>query len=48
MRAGVALNPSTSVNTVEQALTIIDFVLLMTVEPGFAGQKIVPFRPSTR
>jgi ribulose-phosphate 3-epimerase len=43
VKAGVALNPATSVSTLEHILPLLDFVLLMTVEPGFAGQKLVPY-----
>jgi ribulose-phosphate 3-epimerase len=43
VKAGVALNPSTSVNTLEHILPIMDFAALMTVEPGFAGQTLVPY-----
>lgn len=40
--AGVALNPDTSLEVMEPVLGRLDFVLLMTVYPGFAGQKLVP------
>ncbi len=43
VKAGVALNPSTPVSTLEHILPIVDFVCLMTVEPGFAGQTLVPY-----
>ena len=43
VKAGVALNPSTSVSVLEHILPIVDFVCLMTVEPGFAGQSLVPY-----
>ncbi len=39
---GVALNPGTSLSHLEYALDRLDFVLIMTVNPGFAGQEIVP------
>jgi ribulose-phosphate 3-epimerase len=42
MKAGVALNPATSLSALEYLLERLDFVLLMTVNPGFAGQKLVP------
>jgi len=42
MKAGVALNPATPLSRLEYVLDRIDFVLLMTVNPGFAGQKLVP------
>lgn len=40
-RAGVALNPATPISALEYSLEQLDFVLLMTVNPGFAGQKMV-------
>ena len=43
VKAGVALSPATPVSTLEQLLPELDFVLLMTVEPGYAGQKLLPF-----
>ncbi|MBO8171092.1 MAG: ribulose-phosphate 3-epimerase [Bacillaceae bacterium] len=41
VRAGVALNPSTSITTIEDVLEDIDMVLIMTVNPGFGGQKFI-------
>ncbi len=41
-KAGVSLNPSTSLSTIEWVLTDIDMVLLMTVNPGFGGQAFLP------
>jgi len=41
MKAGVALNPATPLAAMEYVLERLDFVLLMTVNPGFAGQKLV-------
>jgi len=41
-RAGVALNPSTSVTTLEQIAGDVDFVLVMSVGPGFGGQIFIP------
>jgi ribulose-phosphate 3-epimerase len=41
-RAGAALNPSTPFSALEYVLERLDFVLLMTVNPGFAGQAMVP------
>ncbi len=41
-RAGVALNPSTPIGALEEILPELDFVLLMTVNPGFAGQTFLP------
>ena len=40
-KALIALNPSTPINTLESILDDIDGVLIMTVNPGFAGQKLV-------
>jgi ribulose-phosphate 3-epimerase len=41
--AGVALNPETSVDVVEHVLPMLDLVLIMTVNPGFGGQKFIPY-----
>lgn len=41
-KAGVALNPSTSLSAVEWVLSDVDMVLLMTVNPGFGGQAYLP------
>jgi ribulose-phosphate 3-epimerase len=38
----VALNPGTPISAIEELLDVIDGVLIMTVNPGFAGQKLVP------
>ncbi|WP_068505065.1 ribulose-phosphate 3-epimerase [Paenibacillus kribbensis] len=43
VKAGIALNPGTAVTAVEPLLGLIDYVLVMTVNPGFAGQKYLPF-----
>lgn len=40
-KAGVVLNPATPVATIEHVLTDLDMVLLMTVNPGFGGQKFI-------
>ncbi|MBW7461273.1 ribulose-phosphate 3-epimerase, partial [Paenibacillus sepulcri] len=40
--AGVALNPSTPVNVLENLLEDLDLVLIMTVNPGFGGQAFIP------
>jgi len=42
VQAGIALNPATSLSTLEYILPDLDFVLIMTVNPGFAGQALVP------
>ncbi len=41
-KAAVALNPATPLCAIEDVLPDLDMVLLMTVNPGFAGQKLVP------
>lgn len=41
-KAGVALNPHTPVNIIEHVLDRIDLVCLMSVNPGFGGQKFIP------
>jgi len=42
VKAGVVLNPSTPVNTLEEIIYYIDYVLIMSVNPGFGGQKFIP------
>lgn len=42
MKAGVALNPHTSVDVLEDILPELDLVLIMSVNPGFGGQKFIP------
>ncbi len=42
MNAGVTLNPSTPVNVLEDIIQDVDMVLLMSVNPGFGGQKFIP------
>ncbi len=42
VKAGVALNPATSLTTIENVLYDIDLLLIMTVNPGFGGQKFIP------
>jgi len=41
--AGVALNPATPIGVLEDLLPSLDFVLLMSVNPGFAGQSFIPY-----
>ena len=43
MKAGVSLNPHTPVSLLEDVIEDIDVVLLMSVNPGFGGQKLVPY-----
>jgi len=40
--AGVVINPATPVETLTEVLEIIDYVLVMSVNPGFGGQKFIP------
>jgi ribulose-phosphate 3-epimerase len=42
VRAGVALNPGTPISMLEEILPEVDFVLVMSVNPGFGGQKFIP------
>ena len=42
MKAGVVLNPATPVELLRDILPYLDFVLLMSVNPGFGGQKFIP------
>lgn len=41
MKAGVALNPATTLTAIEEILPYVDMVLLMTVNPGFGGQSFI-------
>lgn len=43
VKAGIALNPGTNVEFVEPLLYLADYVLVMSVNPGFAGQKYIDF-----
>jgi ribulose-phosphate 3-epimerase len=40
--AGIVINPATSLFAIEEALPFADFVLVMSVNPGFGGQKFIP------
>lgn len=42
MKAAVTLNPATPVSTLEDIITDVDMVLLMSVNPGFGGQSFIP------
>lgn len=42
LKTGVSLNPATPLSTIEEVLAEVDMVLLMTVNPGFGGQKFIP------
>jgi len=41
-KAGVALNPSTPTSALDHVMDLVDMVLVMTVNPGFGGQKFIP------
>ncbi len=43
VRPAVALNPATSLNVLDYILPKLDMVLLMSVDPGFGGQKFIPY-----
>ena len=45
-RAGVALNPATPATAIDHVLDVIDLVLVMSVNPGFAGQQFLPGLPA--
>ncbi|MCL6443494.1 MAG: ribulose-phosphate 3-epimerase [Alicyclobacillus sp.] len=42
LKAGVALNPSTPVHALDYVLDVCDYVCVMTVNPGFSGQRFIP------
>lgn len=42
VKAGVAVNPATPLISIEEILPMVDLVLLMSVNPGFGGQKFIP------
>jgi ribulose-phosphate 3-epimerase len=41
-KAGVVLNPATPVSLLEDMLDVVDYVLIMSVNPGFGGQQFIP------
>jgi ribulose-phosphate 3-epimerase len=41
-RAGVALNPETTLSAIEEVIELVDLILVMTVHPGFGGQTFIP------
>lgn len=43
MKCGVALNPATPVSTLECVAAAVDMILIMSVNPGFGGQKFIPY-----
>jgi ribulose-phosphate 3-epimerase len=42
-RAGVVINPGTPVAAIEEVLGLVDYVLIMSVNPGFGGQEFIPY-----
>lgn len=42
-KAGVSINPATPIDSLYQILSIVDLVLIMTVNPGFGGQEFIPY-----
>ena len=42
VKVGISLNPSTSYSVLKSVLPLIDLILVMTVNPGFGGQKFIP------
>jgi len=40
-QAGIAINPATSLSALEEAIRFVDFVLVMSVNPGFGGQEFI-------
>ncbi len=43
IKAGIAMNPATSIEVIKYVSQMVNMVLIMTVEPGFGGQKFIPF-----
>ena len=41
-KAGVVLNPATPISALDEALNFVDYVLIMSVNPGFGGQQFIP------
>ena len=41
-RPGIALNPSTPLSAIEWVIELVDYVLIMSVNPGFGGQSLIP------
>jgi ribulose-phosphate 3-epimerase len=42
-KAGIVLNPATPLSAIEGVLELVDYVLLMSVNPGFGGQSFIPY-----
>lgn len=47
-KAGVALNPATPVDVLDHVMDLVDLILVMTVNPGFGGQKFIPLLDKVR
>ncbi|AIN93565.1 ribulose-phosphate 3-epimerase [Treponema putidum] len=43
MKAGVSIVPSTPIETLEHIAPLVDLILIMSVNPGFGGQKLIPY-----
>lgn len=43
IKCGLAVNPGTSLSMIETVLPLLDYVLIMSVNPGFGGQKFIPY-----
>jgi ribulose-phosphate 3-epimerase len=43
VQAGIVLNPATPVSVLQDVLEVADYVLLMSVNPGFGGQTLIPY-----
>ncbi len=42
LKAGISIRPGTSIQTIKDCLSVADLILVMTVEPGFGGQALIP------
>ena len=42
-RAGVVINPATPLSAIDEVLGLVDYVLIMSVNPGFGGQEFIPY-----
>ncbi len=42
-KAGVVINPATPISAIDEVLELTDYVLVMSVNPGFGGQKFIPY-----